>query len=154
MFKKILFCTDFSANSHWAFTYSLNLAKHYKSELFILHVTPVANHPEQLSKYLPPEKFQELMIARKNELEKELNTHYLRKLKEFKNYKVLFKEGEPFMEIIQMAKKESVDLIVMGTHGRTALDHVLFGSTAEKVVRKSPCPVLTIRLPGKRFKMP
>ena len=72
----------------------------------------------------------------------------------FKNYKVLLKEGEPFVEIIQMAKKESMDLIVMGTHGRTGLDHILFGSTAEKVVRKSPCPVLTIRLPGKKFRMP
>ena len=154
MFKKILFCTDFSENSHWAFTYALNLAKNYKSKLFILHVTPVPNHPEQLSIYLPAGKLQELMIAQKNELKKELSTHYLRKLKKFKNYKVVFKEGEPFMEIIQMAKKESVDLIVVGTHGRTGLDHVLFGSTAEKVVRKSPCPVLTIRLPGKRFRMP
>ncbi len=154
MFKKILFCTDFSENSHWAFTYALNLAKNYNSKLFILHVTPVPTCPEQLTIYLPPEKLRELMIAQKNELEKELNTHYRRKLKEFKNYKVLFKEGEPFMEIIQMAKKESVNLIVMGTHGRTGLDHVFFGSTAEKVVRKSPCPVLTIRLPGKPFKMP
>src|SRR5512139_47516 len=154
MFKKILFCTDFSKNSHWAFTYALNLAKNYNAKLFILHVTPVPTCPEQLTIYLPPEKLRELMIAQKNELEKELNTHYLRKLSEIEKYKVLFKEGEPFMEIIQMAKKESVNLIVMGTHGRTGLDHVLFGSTAEKVVRKSPCPVLTIPLPGKRFKMP
>jgi nucleotide-binding universal stress UspA family protein len=154
MFKKILFCTDFSENSHWAFTYALNLAKNYNSKLFILHVTPVPTCPEQLTIYLPPEKLRGLMIAQKNELEKELNTHYLRNLSEIKNHKVLFKEGEPFMEIIQMAKKESVNLIVMGTHGRTGLDHVLFGSTAEKVVRKSPCPVLTIRLPGKPFEMP
>jgi nucleotide-binding universal stress UspA family protein len=75
-------------------------------------------------------------------------------MKRFKNYQVVLKEGEPFVEIIQMAKRESTDLIVMGTHGRTGLDHVLFGSTAEKVVRKSPCPVLTTRLPGKRFSMP
>jgi nucleotide-binding universal stress UspA family protein len=154
MFKKTLFCTDFSENSHWAFTYALNLAKNYKSKLFIIHVTPVPNHPEQLSIYLPPEKLEELRIAQRKELEKELKIFYLRKLKEFKNYKIFFKEGEPFIEIIQMAKKESVDLIVMGTQGRTGLDHVLFGSTAEKVVRKSPCPVLTIPLPGKRFKMP
>lgn len=154
MFKKILFCTDFSENSHWAFTYALNLAKKYKSKLFILHVSPVPNHPEQLSIYLPPEKVQELMIAEKKELEKELNTHYVRKLKEFKNYKILFEKGWPFIEIIQIAKKESVNLIVMGTHGRTGLDHILFGSTAENVVQKSPCPVLTIRLPGKHFKMP
>jgi nucleotide-binding universal stress UspA family protein len=73
---------------------------------------------------------------------------------DFKGYEVQFKEGEPFLEIIQMAKKESVDLIVMGTHGRTGLDHVLFGSTAEKVVRRSSCPVLTVRLPGRKFTMP
>ena len=154
MFKKILFCTDFSKDSHWAFTYALNLAKNYKSKLLILHVTPEPYQPEQFSIYLPPEEIEELRISQKKELEKELDTHYLRKLKDFKRFQVLLKEGEPFVEVIQTARKESVDLIVMGTHGRTGLDHVLFGSTAEKVVRKSPYPVLTIRLPGKRFKMP
>ena len=153
MFKKILFCTDFSENAHWAFAYALDLAKRYASKLFILHVTPLPNHPEQLSTYLRPEKLEELLIAQKMELEKELGTHYLRKLEEFKNYKVVFEEGEPFMEIIRVAKKESVDLIVMGTHGKTGPDDVIFGSTAENVLRKSRCPVLTIRLPGKRFKM-
>jgi len=154
MFKKILFCTDFSQNSDWAFTYALNLANNYKSKLFILHVTE-AYHPDTLSSvYLPQERVEELRISKKKELDKELKTHYLRKLKEFNNYEVLFKEGEPFIEIIQMAKKESVDLIVMGTHGATGLDYVLFGSTADKVVKKSPCPVLTTPYRGKRFKMP
>ncbi len=73
-------------------------------------------------------------------------------MKKFKNYKVIVKEGGPFVEIVKMAKKESVKLIVMGTHGRTGLDHILFGSTAEKVVRKSPSP-LTTRLPGRKFTM-
>ncbi|HAX99539.1 MAG TPA: hypothetical protein DCY12_11800 [Candidatus Atribacteria bacterium] len=83
-----------------------------------------------------------------------LETQYLKKLREFKNVKVIINEGEPFVEIIKTARKESADIIVMGTHGRAGLEHVLFGSTAESVVRKSTCPVLTIRLHGKQFKMP
>ena len=154
MFKKILFCTDFSEDAHWAFTYALNLAKTHKSSLLILHVTPEPVHPEQLSIYLPPEKLEELKVSQKKEIDQQLATHYLKKMGRFKNYQVILKEGEPFFEIIRTVKKESVDLIVMGTHGRTGLDHILFGSTAEKVVRKSPSPVLTIRLPGKRFTMP
>jgi nucleotide-binding universal stress UspA family protein len=154
MFKKILFCTDFSENSHWAFTYALSLAKAFKSKLMILHVTPEPVHPDQLSIYLPQEKMEELKASQKKELEKELKTHYLQKMKGLKNYQVVFQEGEPFYVIIQTVRKEAIDLVVMGTHGRTGLDHILFGSTAEKVVRKSPCPVLTIRLPGKRFLMP
>lgn len=154
MFKKILFCTDFSEDSHHAFRYALDLAKTYKASLLILHVTPPPVHPEQLSIYLPPEKLEELKQSRKQEMDDLLKEHYLKKMGTFKNVKVLILEGEAFVEIIRAAKKESADLIVMGTHGRTGLDHVFFGSTAEKVVRKSPCPVMTVRLPGKRFKMP
>ncbi len=90
-------------------------------------------------------------------MEQETNAHYLQKLGEFKDYEILSRVslgGGVFYEIIQSAKKESADLIVMGTHGRTGLDHLILGSTAENVVRKSPCPVLTVRLPGKKFVMP
>jgi nucleotide-binding universal stress UspA family protein len=62
--------------------------------------------------------------------------------------------GAPFLEILQAARKNKSDLVVMGTHGRTGLSHVLMGSTAEKVVRKCPCPVLTIKHPGHRFEHP
>jgi nucleotide-binding universal stress UspA family protein len=62
--------------------------------------------------------------------------------------------GVPFVEIIRTAKDKNADMIVIGTHGRTGIDHMLFGSTAEKVVRKSHCPVLTVRMAGKEFKMP
>ncbi len=154
MFKKILFCTDFSEDSHWAFTYALDLAKTYNANLLIFHVTPEPVHPEQLSLYLPPEKLEELKISQKKEIDQKLKTHYVKKMGRFKKYQIFLKEGEPFLEIIQKAKKDSADLIVMGTHGRTGLDHVIFGSTAEKVVRKSSCPVLTIRYPGRRFSMP
>jgi len=154
MFKKILFCTDFSENSHYAFTYALNLARTYKTKLLILHVTPEPVHPEQLSIYLPPERLEELKRSQKKELNEQLQKNYLEKMERFKDYQVMIKTGEPFIEIIRTSKKEKADLIVMGTHGRTGLDHILFGSTAEKVVRKSTSPVLTVRLPGKKFTMP
>ena len=59
------------------------------------------------------------------------------------------RRGRPFMEIIQMAADENIDLIVIATHGRGGLEHVVFGSVAERVVRKAPCPVLSIRMPSK-----
>jgi nucleotide-binding universal stress UspA family protein len=59
-----------------------------------------------------------------------------------------------FREIIAAAREEEADLIVMGTHGRTGLAHALIGSVAEKVVRKAPCPVLTVRHPKMKFEMP
>ena len=64
------------------------------------------------------------------------------------------REGKAFLEIITTARDETVDLIVMGTHGRTGLSHVLIGSTAEKVVRMAPCPVLTVKHPEHEFVMP
>ena len=90
-------------------------------------------------------------------MKQEISTRYLQKIEGFKNYEILTKEtdeGRAFYEIIQAAREESADLIVMGTHGRTGIDHLIVGSTAEKVVRKSPCPVLTVRLSGKKFIMP
>jgi nucleotide-binding universal stress UspA family protein len=156
MFKKILFCTDFSENAHWAFTYALNLAKTYKGKLLILHVTPdpAFVYPDTLNAYISEETLQKLEASEEEKMDRELNTYYVQKMDGFEDYKTLLKKGAAFYEIIKTVKEESVDLVVMGTHGRTGLDHILFGSTAEKVVRKSPCPVLTIRLPGKRFKMP
>jgi nucleotide-binding universal stress UspA family protein len=62
--------------------------------------------------------------------------------------------GAPFLEIIRYAKDNAIDLIVIGTHGRSGLAHVLIGSTAERVIRKSPCPVLTVRPEGHDFIMP
>jgi nucleotide-binding universal stress UspA family protein len=154
MFKKILFCTDFSEDSHHAFTYALHLAKAHGSKLLILHVMHEPLYSERLAVYISEEKMEELRSSQKDDAHKEIKINYLQKMKGFDNYRVFLQEGEPFLKILQMVKKESVHLIVMGTHGRTGLDHVLFGSTAERVVRKSPCPVMTVRLPGKKFKMP
>ena len=64
------------------------------------------------------------------------------------------REGEAFVEIVALAREEVVDLIVMGTHGRTGLAHMLIGSTAERVVRMASCPVLTVKHPEHEFVMP
>jgi nucleotide-binding universal stress UspA family protein len=154
MFKKILFCTDFSENSHYAFTYALHLARTYRSKLLILHVTPDTVFPEQLSIYLTNEKIEEFWASQKEAIDQDIKTNYIQKMEGFDHYQISLKEGEPFLEIIRTAREESADLVVMGTHGRTGLDHIFFGSTAERVVRKSPCPVMTIRLPGREFVMP
>jgi nucleotide-binding universal stress UspA family protein len=68
-----------------------------------------------------------------------------------KNVKTIIKTGKPFVEIIETAKEENADLIIIATHGHSGVEHILFGSTAEKVVRKAPCPVLTLREPIKGF---
>ena len=63
-------------------------------------------------------------------------------------------EGSPKAEIVRYARAENIDLIVISTHGRTGLAHMLIGSVAETVVRTSPCPVLTVRPKGHQFVMP
>ena len=152
MFKKILFCTDFSENSDHAFSYAFNLATAYKATLLIFHVIvePVCYY------WSTAEGQRELITNQTERVEQEMKAHYLQKLGEFKDYKIFAREPGrgAFYEIIQAAREESVDLIIMGTHGRTGFDHLILGSTAENVVRKSPCPVLTVRLPGKKFIMP
>jgi nucleotide-binding universal stress UspA family protein len=62
--------------------------------------------------------------------------------------------GGPYVEIVRCARDSSIDLIVMGTHGRGFVAHMLMGSVAEKVVRRAPCPVLTVRHPEHEFIMP
>ncbi len=67
---------------------------------------------------------------------------------DFTNFKTAIVTGIPYEEIIRKAEEIGASLIVVGTHGRTGLDHLIFGSTAERVVRSAACPVLTIRLPA------
>ncbi len=153
MFKKILFCSDFSENSDLAFSYAHNLATTYHAALFILHVVvePVSYY------WSTPEGVDQLIAKQTEQVKQEIDARYLRKVEGFRDYEILARaadEGRAFYEIIQAAKEKSVDLIVMGTHGRTGFDHLIMGSTAENVVRKSPCPVLTVRLPGKKSIMP
>lgn len=143
-FKTILFATDFSESSDYAFQYAYSLAKKFNARLLLVHVI---NEPVDLRGFYVPhisfEKLEEeIEEGAQKMMEKFCRTH----IRDYDNYESIIVPGIPYDEIIKKATDNSADLIVLATHGRTGLDHVLFGSTAEKVVRKSPVPVMTIRI--------
>lgn len=143
-FKTVLFATDFSEGSDFAFQAALSLARKYDGKLIIVHII---NEPVDLRGfYVPHISFDKLEEEIEQGAEKLMDKFCRSHLAEFSNFETHISPGIPYDEIIKKAKDCNCDLIVMGTHGRTGLDHVLFGSTAEKVVRKSPIPVMTIRI--------
>ncbi|OHB32553.1 MAG: universal stress protein [Desulfuromonadaceae bacterium GWC2_58_13] len=142
-FKTILFAIDFSQSSDYAFQYALSLAKKYDARLVIIHVI---NEPVDLRGfYVPHISFEKLEQEIEEGAKKMMEKFCRNQIKDYSKYETFIVPGIPYDEIIKKANEESADLILMGTHGRTGLDHVLFGSTAEKVVRKSPVPVMTVR---------
>ena len=144
VFKTILFATDFSEGSDFAFKAALSMAGKYDSKLIVIHVI---NEPVDLrSFYVPHISFDKLEEEIEQGAEKLMEKFCRTHMQDFNNFETYVLPGIPYDEIIKKAESHNADLIIMGTHGRTGLDHVLFGSTAEKVVRKSPIPVMTIRI--------
>jgi universal stress protein A len=121
--REILFASDFSPHSDHAFDAALTLAQHFGARLHLLHVV---HHPQE----------QEAARARLNALAEQKAAAV--------ESSVAIETGSPASQIVKHAEREKVDLIVMGTHGRTGLAHVARGSVAETVVRHAPCLVLTI----------
>ncbi|MDD2366953.1 MAG: universal stress protein [Desulfuromonadaceae bacterium] len=143
-FEKILVAVDFSNNSESAFTYALKLAEQFNSEITIIHVI---NEPVDLRGfYVPHISFDELEREIEDSAVKMMEEFCKKNLGIFSNFKTQILRGIPYDEIITAAAELEASLIVLGTHGRTGIDHILFGSTAERVVRSASCPVLTVRL--------
>ena len=151
--EKILFPTDFSEHSTHAFGYALSFAKEYGARLYMLHVVEDVQYLANAYMFDVPimPSFADMEQSRLTEMQEFIDREASDEAIEIEK---AIRHGRPFIEIIQTARDENVDLIVIATHGRSGLEHVFFGSTAEKVVRKAPCPVLSIRLPGHEFSMP
>ena len=140
--QTILVPTDFSDYANQALDYAIELAKVHQASLTLLHVidtTAWGNaHAEDL---LPPSYRKELETRMAASMEATR-----RRVKEAGlPVETLICHGAPFQAIIDTAKNEGVDLIIMCTHGQTGITHALMGSVSEKVVRLAPCPVLVTR---------
>ena len=150
-FKKVLVAVDFSENSEYAFNYALDLSKQFGGELTIVHVL---NEPANLVGFYIPNSvvFEQLNKEVEEGASSKMENFCSANMGDFKNYKTSIVSGHPYEEIIRKANETDASLIVMGTHGRTGIEHLIFGSTAERVVRSASCPVLTIRLPVEHHK--
>lgn len=153
-FQRILFPTDFSDLAQVAFEYAQELADAFEAELHCLHIVDDAYQywsamgPESIPVGPPPENLLELSRTRMAQFRDE----HLAGLK--KKVVTDVRLGRPFAEIIGYSKEHDICLIIMGTHGRGAIAHMLLGSTTEKVVRKAPCAVMTVRSTDQSFIMP
>ena len=143
--KNILVPVDYSHSGDAAIAYAVSLGKEYEAEIHFVHVceppyvdggfagTPGADQ-------VPPAEIREA----ETQLESIMPSGDVRCRR-----KVLI--GTPADELVGYAKDNSIDLVVMGTHGRSGLGRLLMGSVAEGVVRRSPCPVLTIKQPSDKL---
>jgi universal stress protein A len=139
--RRILVPLDFSGDSEKALSYAAALARQFGAKISLLHVRPTLYYagemgviPEVIPSSESVEKFRtHLDEIGRNRVPEGVVDH------------VLVRDGTPFDEICSAAREEQSDLIVIATHGYTGLKHVFLGSTAERVVRHAPCPVLIVR---------
>ena len=142
MARHILVPTDFSQYANYAVDYALELAKTLQARLtfiHVIHLTPLVTGDIGslgISSYL---------AEIESDAQQRMQTLLNRVHQQGGQGETTIVQGVPFQVIIETAESRDVDLIVMGTHGRTGLTHVWMGSVAEKVVRLAPCPVLVTR---------
>jgi nucleotide-binding universal stress UspA family protein len=150
--QRILVATDFSEHSRTALRYGVEFSKAFGAELLLCHAIEadsfIAQLPPGGEGYFPPNLTERQQHLARAECEKWLAEAGA------DGGRILLRVGKAFLEIVGAARDEQVDLVVLGTHGRGAIAHMLLGSVAEKVVRKAPCPVLTVRSGEHEFVMP
>lgn len=151
--RKILVPTDMSPPAEKAIRYAAQLAEQFGGELFVVHIIePVYPYPLDGMTYFPTSLPTDPNIARRPELEANLQQR-AGKLQQEHRIKVKseVRVGTAYDQIVRAARDLEADLVVVATHGYTGLKHFLLGSTAEKVVRHAPCPVLVVREKEREF---
>jgi nucleotide-binding universal stress UspA family protein len=147
--KSILFPTDFSEYSNHALKYAVALAESFKAKLVVLHVCehPIAGSGIEAYHFAIPEYVLDLEQRERKALDALVGQLCDKHL----DIESVFIIGRAYHEIVKTAKEREVDVITMATHGSKGISHLVFGSTAEKVVRLAPCPVLTVKHPEHDF---
>ncbi|MBN9119415.1 MAG: universal stress protein, partial [Planctomycetes bacterium] len=139
--RRILHPTDFSESCRPAFELACSLARDYSASLVLAHVVPPTHvfAPDGIAVPFPAEEPYEARarLARIHPTDRSVEVEH----------RLL--EGDPAEMILRLARDASADIIVMGTHGSSGLTRLLVGSVAESVMRKAPCPVLTVRQPSR-----
>lgn len=151
--QRILLATDFSECSDHALRYACEFAEVFSAELHLLTVfdPPITADAEFGFGKVAVQNIEEGPIAEfSNKLQGYPESVWRNKLEITRSVRT----GRPFVEIVRYAKEMNIDLIVIGTHGRGAIAQMFIGSTAERVVRKSPCPVMAVHPEGHEFVMP
>jgi nucleotide-binding universal stress UspA family protein len=142
--RRILVPTDFSKSSANALTYAVAFAEKFGAEILLLHVVQdlALFIPEAVLVAPPPAPpVEQFAAAARTALERVIGELQQPGL----TIRPEVVEGTPYEEIVRFARERDVDLIVIGTHGHTGLAHILLGGVTDKVVRRAPCPVLTVR---------
>lgn len=144
--QKILIPTDFSEYSQHALKYAVALAQNFKAKLYVVHIF------EHAVVAAPTEIFHAEIWVEAEKSEKQRLNHVTQELRTNGiDAEPVFGSGIAHSEIVKTAKELDVDLITLATHGRTGLRHLVFGSTAEKIIRLAPCPVLVVKHPEHEF---
>jgi nucleotide-binding universal stress UspA family protein len=141
-FKNILVPTDYSELSLVAVEYALAFSKMFGSRIYLLHtldtIPVLALHTVDLTT-------ETVIYETEKNARNDLHLFTISKIGNIPNVVEIVRKGIAQEEIVKFAKEESIDLIIMATHGRSGISHVLMGSVAEKVVQHSPVPVLTVK---------
>jgi universal stress protein A len=139
--KKILAPTDFSELSKLEIRYALDVARDTSAAVIIYHAVDLGEEWKGMSTELS--LYHDMVEENRRLLDRFISDNFAERI-DLVEVRQIVEFGASFRNIVELADKENVDMIVMSTHGRTGLDHMILGSVTEKVVARAPCPVLVV----------